>query len=402
MKNHTRISSRVAITNVRIFIAISLLAVIILAAGNYLLGDQIRAINSITKLQERLFYMEYRGGYGLADFLKQGGASSDKELTEFLTRFFTKGIYKYKAPEELIDGCSTIAAQLPGGGYGFGRNFDLDECSALIVRTVPQDGYASISTTNLKFLGFSRDVAAPGFMDKFRMLASVFAPLDGMNEKGLCVAVLVIKHSEQTNQSTERPDLTTTAAVRLLLDRAANVEEALELLSQFDMHASADSDYHFAISDASGRSVVVEYIKNEMYVLDVPVVTNHFLNPGAYYRVGSGSSSMQRYQLLTEHLAAGNGILSHKELKSALAAAVQQGNISTQWSIVYDQSALQLVFYHLQDFDHPLYLTLALNRKKRQARSPGVFCSRLDRPSTSSSCLSWTVREHLLGLTLPV
>ena len=160
MKNHTRISSR--LRSPMFDFHRNLFTGSDHSSSRQLFAyDQIRAINSITKLQERLFYMEYRGGYGLADFLKQGGASSDKELTEFLTRFFTKGIYKYKAPEELIDGCSTIAAQLPGGGYGFGRNFDLDECSALIVRTVPQDGYASISTTNLKFLGFSRDVAAP-------------------------------------------------------------------------------------------------------------------------------------------------------------------------------------------------------------------------------------------------
>jgi predicted choloylglycine hydrolase len=207
---------------------------------------------------------------------------------------------------------------------------------------------------HLRLLGFSRDVGSLGFMDKFRMLASVFAPLDGMNEKGLCVAILAIKHSEQTNQNTSKPDLTTSSAVRLLLDRAATVDEALELLSQYDMHASADNDYHFAISDASGRSVVVEYIKNELHAVEIPVVTNHILTPGEYYLIGRKAND-RRFETLMSHYQAGNGVLSHEELKNALAAAAQRGTISTQWSIIYDQSALRLAFYHRMDFDNPLY-----------------------------------------------
>ena len=79
------------------------------------------------------------------------------------------------------------------------------------------------------------------------------------------------------------------------------------------MHASADSDYHFALSDAAGRSVVVEYVENKMHVFATPVVTNYFLTPGSYYRVGQGHD---RYQVLMEHYTAGNGILSHEEIKT--------------------------------------------------------------------------------------
>ncbi len=40
-------------------------------------------------------------------------------------------------------------------------------------------------------------------------------------------------------------------AVRLLLDRAASVDEAVELLSQYDLHASAGMMVHFAIAEAA-------------------------------------------------------------------------------------------------------------------------------------------------------
>ncbi len=338
-------------------IAISVLLIIILLAGNSMFGDQLRAVSSITGLSDRLLYLEYNGDYGLTDLLKQGGVASDEELATFLTGFFTKGLYRYEAPDQLI-GCSTIAAKLPDGGYGFGRNFDLNDCSALIVKTKPDDGYASISTTNLQFLGFDQDFIAESFMDKFLMLALIFVPLDGMNEKGLCAAINAINHSEQTNQNTGKPDLTTTAALRLILDRAANVDEALKLLSQYDMHASADSDYHFALADASGRSVVVEYIQNKMHVTETAVVTNHFLTPGSYYKIGLGSNDY-RYEVLVDHLEASEGVMSHEDFKNALAATTQNRKISTQWSIIYDQSNLELVFYHLRDFNNPLYFELA-------------------------------------------
>lgn len=44
-------------------------------------------------------------------------------------------------------------------------------------------------------------------------VAAPFAPMDGMNEKGLCVAVLMIQDSPGFRQDTGKPDLTTTMAV---------------------------------------------------------------------------------------------------------------------------------------------------------------------------------------------
>ena len=53
--------------------------------------------------------------------------------------------------------------------------------------------------------------------------------------------------------------ITTTTAVRLLLDRAATVDEALDLLARYDMHHAIGSAFHFHIADASGTSAVVEW-----------------------------------------------------------------------------------------------------------------------------------------------
>ena len=59
---------------------------------------------------------------------------------------------------------------------------------------------------------------------------------------------------------------------------------------------------HLAMADKTGRSVVVEYINNEMLVTETPVVTNFYLAEGEKHGIGT-QQSHRRYELLTERLA---------------------------------------------------------------------------------------------------
>ena len=61
------------------------------------------------------------------------------------------------------------------------------------IHTVPKDGYESISTICLDFPELRGGLGPDGSMrDKFMVLAAVYVPLDGMNEKDLCVADLMV------------------------------------------------------------------------------------------------------------------------------------------------------------------------------------------------------------------
>ena len=60
----------------------------------------------------------------------------------------------------------------------FGRNFDLTYSPALVVETAPDNGYRSISTVNLAFLGFGEDKLPDTWKQKLITLAAPYAPLD--------------------------------------------------------------------------------------------------------------------------------------------------------------------------------------------------------------------------------
>ena len=297
--------------------------------------------------------MEYDGDYGMDEFLEVG-ASSDAELVSFVVDRILKGLpLEINIPSL---GCSTFYAKSSeGDGYYFGRNFDLSYSPGMFVRTNPDNGYASISMVNLGFIGYGKEKLPDTFTDSLLTLAAPYAPLDGMNEKGLCVGVLLID-TEQTNQQTDKIDITTTTAIRMLLDKAATVDEAVEMLSNYDMHSSANSCYHFQITDATGKSAVVEYINNEMSIIEPEEfyqgATNFLLTPGDY-DFGHGQD---RYQILMDTLKENQGILSSSQSMDLLQAVAQdehetdRGSISsTQWSVVYDTQNLTATICMNQD-----------------------------------------------------
>ncbi|MCD8048354.1 MAG: linear amide C-N hydrolase [Clostridia bacterium] len=303
---------------------------------------------NITELEDGFSAVRYEGDDLFEKFLSDGGASSDAAVAEFLKNNIS-GISDLEFNASSF-GCSAVSAQNSEGERLFGRNFDWQECEALIVVSKPSSGYASISTVNTDFIrsayrGFD---ALP---DKAKALISLYAPLDGMNEKGLCAAVLMINDSDTINQSTGKDDITTTTAIRLLLNKAANVDEALELLQSYDMHASFGYMVHFALADSSGESVIVEYIENETVVTPTDIVTNFYIAEGEKQGIGS-SQSHERYEILESTLAE-NPTMSMSDMRDALDS-VSKDNFnefeSTEWSIVYNQSTGEAVYYHREDY----------------------------------------------------
>lgn len=78
-----------------------------------------------------------------------------------------------------------------------------------------------------------------------KILAALYVPLDGMNEKRLAVSVNMIHHSLSIEQNTDKPDITTTV-VKLMLDEIADVDAALEILRFNDISIWSDRHFYFS------------------------------------------------------------------------------------------------------------------------------------------------------------
>lgn len=305
--------------------------------------------DKITQLESGLTAVKYEDDYKFAEFLESGGADTDMGVIKYISENLLSGA-DYLGFIGKNFGCSTLSVKNADGGYLFGRNFDWDKCNAMIVQTDPPDGYASIATVNTDFISMS-GMSVSKMPDNILALAGIYAPLDGMNEKGLCVSVNMISDSENTNQNTDKPDITTTTAVRLLLDKAENTEKAIALLEQYDFHTSMGMTVHFAIADNSGKSVCVEYLNDKMIVTETPIVTNFYFAEGDKNGIGT-QQSHERYDILTTLLSE-NNTLDMNGMKDALDS-VSKDNFnefeSTEWSIVFNQQTGEARYFHREDY----------------------------------------------------
>lgn len=298
----------------------------------------------IMELEKGLSHTRYSGDYKFDKFLSEGGAESDNEVIAFLAQNLIGSALLSFGTNNF--GCSAFSAK-GENGYYFGRNFDWYNCNALIVEAYPENAYASISTVNIDFIGLGANMLS----DQILTLAAIYAPIDGMNEKGLCVSVNMVEDNESVDQKTSKPDITTTTAVRLLLDKAATVDEAIALLKQYDMHASKGLTVHFAVADANGKCVAVEYLNSEMIVTETPVVTNFYFAEGP--KNGKGTQqSHERYEKLMRTIS-GKASFTANDVMSALESVSKHNyhdGETTEWSAVFNQSTGEAIYCHRENY----------------------------------------------------
>ncbi|MDU6853201.1 MAG: C45 family autoproteolytic acyltransferase/hydrolase [Zhenhengia sp.] len=326
----------------------SILLVAVLGLGIIFSGE-IRTLLTFKQLNDQPFYeMTYHADYGLDEFLEQGAATDD-ELVSFVTKKILKGVSFEVNPD---GACSTFIATTPEGDDLFGRNFDYVPSIGLIVRTAPKNGYESLSVVNLNHLGLSQEnMPTKNLLNRIITLAAPYAPLDGMNEKGLSIGVLVINKGI-VHQSTGKVPITTTSAIRMILDKAATVDEAIALLEKYDMNSSGDTGYHFQIADAEGNTAIVEYIDNEMHVLTKEEGYTAATNFVLYNDMNEGSGQ-DRYEAIKAKQAETGGIMTEDEALELLLSVPSQGirvieglneeiESDTQWSCVYNLDDLTM------------------------------------------------------------
>ena len=372
-------------------------------------GNEISSASSLRKIRERndehldgsVYTMTVKGGFYFDEFLETGGAKSDSELITFITDHVTKGLIDMGISESEI-ACSSFTAQTADGDRLFARNYDFSKTNTCIVFTDAGNGsHATVSTVDLQFLGIEPNNDVEGLMDRITCLAAPFAPLDGMNDAGVsCGIYMSYQGSDEvvpTNIDTDKLDITSTTMLRLILDYADSVEEAVELVSQYDLHDSASTSYHYMVADASGKSAILEWVngtdatdndgsKRELKVIyndddahigameaeaDYQWITNFILQPG-YYADDYEKAGLDRYNKIGEVLKENNAVFADEKDAMGLLRTVgrrdwdnDDGNGCTVHSVIYNLTDKTAYWVPNENFDDPTaWIFIDLNEGK--------------------------------------
>ena len=361
----------------RIACALAALVIALAVAVFALWHNELATLASFQKLSDRdeahrdgaVYQINFSGDYFFDEFLSQGGASNDAELISFVTRSITKGIIPMHIKTSSI-ACSAFTADTQSGDRVFGRNYDFSATNTAIVYTNPGEGrHASYSTIDLSFLGLDADKDVETISQKILTLAAPYVPLDGINDAGVACGIFMSYQGEgkgtPTDTQTDRPDITSTTLLRLILDYADSVEDAVALAQQYDLHDSASSCFHYMVADSTGRSAILEWVgtdadhdvdgaQRQLNVLwndtdalsdsaDWQVVTNFIKTPGYYDGTTAEMKGLDRYEHLAAALRETDGIVADKDAAMDLLASVgrrtwdnDDSNSNTVHSVVYD------------------------------------------------------------------
>ena len=353
-----------------------------LLAGNpaWCLKDrwQAKTLESLTDLGEgRLYRMDYKADYRLQDFIEAGLNSKEAvqgAVAELLLDFSSMP----SSIPALRPACSAFQAVTPDGEVLYGRNFDydFDDGASVLIRTRPKRGYRSMGLVSMNHVGLTGAQLSDGETDLSMLVAAPYAMMDGINEKGFAISVLALTGGDCARQYEQgKPNVMTTVLMRLLLDRAATVEEALELCKGYNFFADGEqrqvrpadkTNYHFLLSDATGRSVVLEYVREDgikgkgrwvMQALDERYVTNFYLAEGWRDVIRPD----KRYATLQKTLADKNELTETEAmdlLRSVSQKPERKGDVRTQWSVVYNLSRRTATICPGGDYTNPVTVSL--------------------------------------------
>jgi len=161
-------------------------------------------------------------------------------------------------------------------------------------------------------------------------------PYEGINDKGLFIGIAAVPDT-RTPFSIFKPIRKSLEMVRIVLERAQTVDEALEVFSDYSIAFGTFLGFpvvHYMIVDKDGNAAIVEYVDNEIVIIKDPVksqiMTNHFIS---HPKLGVKSEALfERFYIVKENI--GN-IRTIKDVQNLLRAASQN---TTIWSNVYDLS----------------------------------------------------------------
>jgi predicted choloylglycine hydrolase len=198
---------------------------------------------------------------------------------------------------------------------------------------------------DISYLGFGTEKLS--WSDRLRLMEAPSLPFDGMNEAGLAVGMMAVPEAGAPRDP-RKVTLDSLQVIRLLLDHAASVDEAISLFEAYNVDWGSGPPLHYLVADVAGNSAVIEFVRGEMNVLrnEQPwqVATNFVISGKSQEEA---RSLCPRYRRASDVLQQAGGSLSPDEAMSLLEQVSQE---ITMWSVVYDMSDGQVAVAMGRDY----------------------------------------------------
>jgi hypothetical protein len=335
---------------------------IVLLLAAIVLQDHIRTLHSLRRVPgTNAYVMDYYVDYNLAEVRAHGIDVSHVE-DSFINVYFPKWIagiasrvkafYLTEPITTMAAGehCSTVVLHTDGHTY-MGRNFDYSHDAFLIVKVHGQNDEESVAVLDLHYLNLDRDdLDQTNLIERLPLLFAPYYLHDGMNRYGVAVSEMAVD-GVRPPYDPSKPNVIQSTLLRLILDDAKNVDEAIELVKQFNVHFVAET-CHMMIADASGKSVVLEFIDGQIKPTSSreswQVCTNHQLSGKSE---PENCQSCGRYGLASTELTKLQGKGAADDVMKIMQSIAQPD--WTMWSSVYDLSTGEFSIAYRQHYDQP-------------------------------------------------
>jgi hypothetical protein len=292
--------------------------------------DTVRTINSLQRTGD-LYTMHYYGDYS--------------DILDDINQSMTGGTRAAFENPAWIPGECTLFSTFSESGEAFlGRNFDNPHCLVLLTHYDPPEGYASLAFTRMNDLryGLSTNFDNLTFERKLNLLHAVYFVPDGVNECGLAAGLAYLSPVSYT-PAANKETIFITYLIRKILDGARTVDEAATIANNYNVFDNriGTISHHLLVSDASGRSAILEFDQGEFRVIEDGTAWQVLTNIPVYNRSASDLKALcWRYGTVYDALESVAGNIARGEAMGILQSAslrVPQGG--TIWSAVYDLKA---------------------------------------------------------------
>ncbi len=213
-------------------------------------------------------------------------------------------------------GCSVASKITDNGEMLVGRSLDFfySETPCYVIRTNVPGFYKTVGLAHNPLSGSTFDEAKKNGISKEELAGLIFFSTDVLNEKGFYIegnmrpsqpASTGIAPSISTNPDAD-VTLSIVAFIRYVGERAANVNEALEIAKSVNMHGLMSETFTwggaFFMADTTGHHGVLELVDNKLIWLDMQdLQTNYYLNKDYKDKAVIGSG-VGRYAVIEKGL----------------------------------------------------------------------------------------------------